>query len=178
MAVYIEEKKLKAVERKVKVGEVALRCATFVLGVSAAALVMTDSEVKEIVSIQKKAKYTEVKVMVFLVIANGLAAAYSLLQLVRCVTSILQGTMLHSKAVAWVIFILDQLMAYVTLSAIAATAQAAVFAEFGQLEFQWMKACNIFTQFCFQSGEGAAMALLVGNGSSGRQKCADHVVGA
>ncbi|KAJ4795763.1 CASP-like protein [Rhynchospora pubera] len=161
MAVYIEGKKLKAMERKVKVGEVALRFATLVLGVSAAALMETNSEVKGIVSIQTKAKFTDMKILVFLVIANGLAAAYSLVQLVRCLTCMLHGTMLHSKAIAWAIFISDQVMAYITLAAIAATAQAAVFAEYGQPEFQWMKACNIFTRFCFQSGEGATMALLV-----------------
>ncbi|XP_078154284.1 CASP-like protein 2B1 [Carex rostrata] len=161
MAVYFEGERLKGAERKVKIWEVALRCAALVLGATAVALIVTNKEVKVVMSVQETAKFTYSKAMVYLVIANGLVAAYSLVQLVRCVASLLQGFMLSSRAVAWAIFVSDQITAYVTLSAIAATMQAAVIAEYGQPEFQWMKTCNIFRQFCFQSGEGAAMAFLV-----------------
>lgn len=65
MAVYFEEEKRKAVlERKVKVGEVALRCATLGLGAAAAALMVGNTEVKEIMSVREKAKFTDTKAMV------------------------------------------------------------------------------------------------------------------
>jgi Domain of unknown function (DUF588) len=64
MAVYLEIEKLKAVERKVKTGEVALRCATLVLGAAAAALLASNTEVGEIMSVRKKAKFTDVKTLV------------------------------------------------------------------------------------------------------------------
>lgn len=54
-----------------------------------------------------------------------------------------------------------QLVAYLMLSATAASAQAAVLAKFGQTELQWLKVCNMFGKFCNQIGEGIASALLV-----------------
>lgn len=55
---------LKAMDRKVKVAEVALRCLILVLGVLVASLVATDTQVKKIFSIEKKAKFTEMKALV------------------------------------------------------------------------------------------------------------------
>lgn len=55
---------LKSMDRKVKVAEVALRCLILVLGVLVASLVATDTQVKKIFSIEKKAKFTEMKALV------------------------------------------------------------------------------------------------------------------
>ena len=52
-------------------------------------------------------------------------------------------------------------MAYVTVAAVGAAAQSAVFAKLGQPEMQWMKICNMYDKFCNQVGEGIASALLV-----------------
>lgn len=52
-------------------------------------------------------------------------------------------------------------MAYVTLAAVAAAAQSAVFAKLGQPELEWMKVCDMYGKFCDQVGEGIATALLV-----------------
>lgn len=52
-------------------------------------------------------------------------------------------------------------MAYITVSAVAAAAQSAVFAKMGQPELQWMKICNMYGKFCNQVGEGLASAFLV-----------------
>lgn len=52
-------------------------------------------------------------------------------------------------------------MAYVTLAAVAAAAQSAVFAKLGQQEVQWMKICNLYGKFCNQVGGGIASAVLV-----------------
>ncbi|XLU73818.1 hypothetical protein S245_032871, partial [Arachis hypogaea] len=51
----------------------------------------TDSQVKVFFSFEKEAKFTDVKALVFLVVANGLAAGYSLIQGLRCVVSLVRG---------------------------------------------------------------------------------------
>ncbi|XP_077222021.1 CASP-like protein 2B1 [Tasmannia lanceolata] len=153
--------RLKEVERRVKVAEVVLRCVICGFGVLAAVLVGSDTQVKQIFSIEKKAKFTDMKALMFLVIANGIAASYSLVQGFRCVVSMLRGSVLFSKPLAWAIFSCDQILAYVMLAAVAAAAQSAVIAEFGQPELQWMKICNLYGKFCTQVGEGIVSAFLV-----------------
>lgn len=44
----------------------------------------------------------------FLVVANGIAAVYSLLQLLRCVMGSMKGSVLLNKPLAWAIFSGDQ----------------------------------------------------------------------
>ena len=53
------------------------------------------------------------------------------------------------------------MMAYLTVSAVAAAAQSAAFAKLGQPDLQWMKICNMYGKFCNQVGEGIASAMLV-----------------
>ncbi|XP_022724320.1 CASP-like protein 2B1 [Durio zibethinus] len=152
---------LKVIDRRVRVAELVLRCVICGLSVLAAVLVGTDTQVKEIFSIRKKARFTDMKALVFLVVANGVAAAYSLVQGVRCVVGMVRGSVLFSKPLAWAIFSGDQAMAYLNVAAVGAAAQSAVFAKLGQTELQWMKICNMYGKFCNQIGEGIAMALLV-----------------
>ncbi|KAL6332718.1 hypothetical protein AAG906_010058 [Vitis piasezkii] len=150
---------LKVVDRRVRLAELVLRCVICGLGILAAVLVGTDTQVKVIFTIQKKAKFTDMKALVFLVIANGIAAAYSLVQGLRCVVSMVRGSVLFSKPLAWAIFSGDQVIAYLTLAAVAAAAQSSVFGEFGQPELQWMKICNMYGKFCNQVGEGIVSAV-------------------
>ncbi|WCJ28161.1 CASP-like protein 2B1 [Euphorbia peplus] len=152
---------LKVIDRKVRLSELILRCLICGLGVVSAVLVATDSQVREIFSIQKTARYTDMKALVFLVVANGIAAAYSLLQVVRCVVCMVRGSVLFSKPLAWLIFVADQVMAYLVVAAAASAAQSAALAKFGQDDLQWMKICNMYEKFCNQIAEGIAAALLV-----------------
>ncbi|KAG8385854.1 hypothetical protein BUALT_Bualt03G0088500 [Buddleja alternifolia] len=152
---------LRVIDRRVRLAELVLRCVICGLAILAAALIGTDTQVREIFTIQKKAKFTDMKSLVFLVIANGIAAAYSLVQVLRCVLSMVRGSVLFNKPLAWAIFSGDQVMAYLTLAAVAAAAQSSVFAKLGQAELQWMKTCNLYVKFCNQSGEGIASAVLV-----------------
>ncbi|GMP73464.1 hypothetical protein CsSME_00031215 [Camellia sinensis var. sinensis] len=99
---------LKVVDWRVRVAELVLRCAICVLGILAVVLIGSDTQVKQIFSIQKKAKFTDMKALVFVVVANGLAAGYSLVQGLRCVVSIVRGTVLFNKPLAWAIFSADQ----------------------------------------------------------------------
>ncbi|KAK7288477.1 hypothetical protein RIF29_01937 [Crotalaria pallida] len=61
----------KVLDRKIRITELVLRCVILGLGVVAAVLIGTDSQVLEIFSIKKKAKFTDMKALVFLVIASG-----------------------------------------------------------------------------------------------------------
>ncbi|XP_015879103.2 CASP-like protein 2B1 [Ziziphus jujuba] len=152
---------LKVMDRRVRVAELVLRSVICGFGLVAALLVGTDSQVREIFSIQKKAKFTDMKALVFIVIANVIAATYSLVQGLRCAVSMVRGHVLFNKPLAWLIFSGDQVMAYVTVAALAAAAQSAVFAKLGQPELQWMKICNMYGKFCNQVGEGIASTLFV-----------------
>ncbi|XP_065853752.1 CASP-like protein 2B2 [Euphorbia lathyris] len=152
---------LKVIDRRVRLAELILRCLICGLGVASAVLIATDTQVREIFSIQKEARYTDMKALVFMVVANGIAAAYSLLQVVRCIVCMIRGSVLFSKPLAWVIFSGDQVMAYLVVSAAAAAAQSAALAKFGQDDLQWMKICDMYEKFCNQIAEGIAAALLV-----------------
>ncbi|CAA7020332.1 unnamed protein product [Microthlaspi erraticum] len=156
--------KTKPTDRKVRLTELILRCSVCALALIAALLIATDTQVKEIFTIQKKAKYTDMKALVLLVVVNGIAAAYSLLQAVRCVVGMMKGTVLINKPLALAIFSGDQAVAYLTVAAVAAAAQSAAFAKLGQPELQWMKICTIYGKFCNQIGEGIATALLASIG--------------
>ncbi|KAI9126809.1 hypothetical protein K1719_002405 [Acacia pycnantha] len=151
---------VRVLDRRVRTAELVLRCVIVALGILAAVLVATDTQVKQIFTIRKKAKFTDMKVLVFVVVANGIAAAYSLIQGLRCAVSMATGTVLFNKPLAWLIFLADQVMAYVTVSAVAAALQSAVFAKEGQTELQWMKICSMYGRFCNQVGEGIASALV------------------
>ena len=54
----------KVLDRRVRVAELVLRCLILGLGILAAMLVGTDSEVHEIFSIQKKATFKDMKALV------------------------------------------------------------------------------------------------------------------
>ncbi|KAJ8526216.1 hypothetical protein K7X08_028693 [Anisodus acutangulus] len=99
---------LKVIDRRVRVTELVLRCVICGLAILGAALIGTDTQVKVIFSIEKIAKFTDMKALLFLVIANGLAAAYSLLQVLRCILSMIRGSVLFNKPLAWAIFSGDQ----------------------------------------------------------------------
>lgn len=46
-------------------------------------------------------------------VANGIAAAYSLVQILRCVVSMVRGSVLFNKPLAWLIFSGDQVYIYI-----------------------------------------------------------------
>ncbi|KAL6197822.1 hypothetical protein ACLB2K_027615 [Fragaria x ananassa] len=117
---------LRVIDRRVRVAELVLRFLICALGLAAALLVATDTQVKEIFMVKKKAKFTDMKALVFLVIVNGIAAAYSLLQALRCVVSMVKGDVLFSKPLAWMIFSADQVVAYVAVAAVGAAAVCGV----------------------------------------------------
>ncbi|EEC74684.1 hypothetical protein OsI_10377 [Oryza sativa Indica Group] len=125
-----------SLERRARAAEVLLRCAACGLAVLAAALLGADRQTRVFFSIQKVARYTDMQSLVLLVIANGMAACYSLIQCARCLV-----------------------MAYIVISAVAAAMEAALIGKYGQPEFQWMKTCHLYKRFCAQAGGGVACAI-------------------
>ncbi|XP_016194059.1 CASP-like protein 2B1 isoform X1 [Arachis ipaensis] len=99
---------LKLLDKRIKIADLVLRFMILGLGVVAAVLIGTDSQVKVFFSFEKEAKFTDVKALVFLVVANGLAAGYSLIQGLRCVVSLVRGSVLFNKPLAWAIFSAEQ----------------------------------------------------------------------
>ncbi|KAL5217705.1 hypothetical protein ABZP36_018389 [Zizania latifolia] len=148
-----------SLERRVRAAEVLLRCAACGLAVLAAALLGADRQTRVFFSIQKVARYTDMQSLVLLVIANGMAACYSLIQCARCLVSIIRGGVLLSRPLAWAIFSCDQVMAYIVISAVAAAMEAALIGKYGQPEFQWMKTCHLYKRFCAQAGGAVACAI-------------------
>ncbi|KAG5063434.1 hypothetical protein JHK85_004617 [Glycine max] len=55
--------KHKVLDRRVRITKLVLRCVSLGLGVVAIVLVVTDSQVKEFFSFQKKAKFTDMKAL-------------------------------------------------------------------------------------------------------------------
>ncbi|KAF8082608.1 hypothetical protein N665_0818s0024 [Sinapis alba] len=152
--------KMKLIDRRLKLTELLLRCSATVLALLALILIVTDTQVKQIFTIEKRAKYTDMKSLVFLVVANGIAAAYSLLQSVRCVVGSMKGSVLLNKPLAWAIFLGDQAMAYMSVAAIAASAESGLIGIRGEEKLQWMKLCNMFGKFCNRAAGGTSSALL------------------
>ena len=55
---------MKLIERKLKRTEVLLRCSATALALLALILIVTDTQVKKIFTIEKRAKYTDMKALV------------------------------------------------------------------------------------------------------------------
>jgi len=54
-----------------------------------------------------------------------------------------------------------QVMAYLSVAAVAAALQSGMIGRAGQAELQWMKVCNMYGKFCNRMGEGIGSALVV-----------------
>lgn len=62
--VYYGGGELRAMERRLKVAELVLRCATTVFGVLTAALTGSNAQTREFFSLQRKARFTDMKALV------------------------------------------------------------------------------------------------------------------
>ncbi|XP_040385699.1 CASP-like protein 2B1 [Oryza brachyantha] len=151
-------------ERRVKVADVALRCVVCGLAALAAALVGTASQTRTFFSLEKKARFTDMRALVFLVGAHAAAAGYSVLQLARCAAMSARGRGGGGgrAAVAWSVFTCDQAVAYALMAATAAALQSSVLGKRGQPQLQWMPICGLYGAFCRRVGEGLASAVAAG----------------
>uniref|UniRef100_A0A0C9SA06 CASP-like protein n=1 Tax=Wollemia nobilis TaxID=56998 RepID=A0A0C9SA06_9CONI len=157
----IAQKKVMVVERRLKTGEVILRFAMLVLAILSAVRVATDKQTRDILGLNKTAKFTDVKALLVLVVMNWIVASYSFVRGVICILSMYTGSSLLNKPLAWLFFGFDQTMAYLILGAAAAATESAYLAKRGQSEFQWIKVCDFYGKFCSQIGEGLVSAFFV-----------------
>nr|XP_023916752.1 CASP-like protein 2C1 [Quercus suber] len=133
---------------------VYLRVSAVLSFVLTACLVGLDAQTKIIFFIARKATYRDLEAFRILLYVDSAAAGYNLLQLCKGLISAwfegnLKGAYIY---ISWIVFLLDQLAAYITFAANSAALEAAVLAVTGAEEFQWIKLCNRFTRFCFQIG--------------------------
>ncbi|KAF8720672.1 hypothetical protein HU200_023573 [Digitaria exilis] len=162
-------------ERRLRAAEVALRLAVCGFALLAAVLLGVARETHDFFGLfVKVARYTDMPSLVILVITNGVAASYSLLQGGRCVVSTVRGRAIASRPLACAVFLCDQarqrlfvslivymqVMAYVALSALAGALVAAMIGKFGLAEFGWMKTADFYKKFSMQV-TGAILAALV-----------------
>ncbi|XP_047317690.1 CASP-like protein 2B1 [Impatiens glandulifera] len=156
--------KFKEIDGRVRIAELVLRFGICATAIVAFVLIMTDTQVREFFTIQKTAKFSDMKSLIFLVVANGIVAAYSFVQGVRCIVTMLRGNMLLSKPLAWAIFSCDQVIAYLTVAAVAAALQSSIIGQFGEPKLQWMELCSLYGKFCKQAGEGLVSAVIASLG--------------
>ncbi|CAH8317184.1 unnamed protein product [Eruca vesicaria subsp. sativa] len=152
--------KMKLIDRRLRLTELLLRSSITVLALLGIILIVTDTQVKRIFTIEKRAKYTNMKSFVFLVVVNGIVSVYSLLQTLRCVMGSMKGSVLLNKSLALAIFSGDQAMAYMSVAAIAAASESGMIGIRGEEELQWMKVCNMFGKFCHRGAGGVASTIL------------------
>ncbi|KDO46523.1 hypothetical protein CISIN_1g030313mg [Citrus sinensis] len=133
-----------------------------------ACLVGLDTQSKYIFYVDRKITYKELHALGALVYVASAAAGYNLLQLGRSVfvSRYLGNSKGSYRYLAWVSYLLDQMVVYIAFGTNSAAVEHSVLALSGMKEFQWMKWCNKFTRFCFQIGGAlvsgyAACALMV-----------------
>ncbi|KAA0035678.1 CASP-like protein 2B1 [Cucumis melo var. makuwa] len=126
---------LKVFDKRVRVVELVLRFVICGLGVLAAVLVGTDTEV-----------------------FSGSKCCSSGLLFGARIT--MCGVHAEGKSALQQAFSLDHFL-WRSVAAVASAAQSAVFGKLGQPELQWMKICDLYKKFCNQVGEGLASAVVV-----------------
>ncbi|KAL9665917.1 hypothetical protein QQ045_000238 [Rhodiola kirilowii] len=77
------------------------------LGVGLSPANIPVNQAMELNTVDRRVRLTEL-VLRFLVTANGIAAAYLLLQASRCIFNMVKGQVLFSRPLAWFIFSGDQ----------------------------------------------------------------------
>ncbi|KAH9314332.1 hypothetical protein KI387_022959 [Taxus chinensis] len=91
-------------------------------------------------------RYANVAAFKYLVYANGICAGYSLFSAID--SALFAG--LYSLSRAWVIFILDQVLAYVLLSAVAAGTEILFLGYKGDRKVSWSEVCGAYEKFCYR----------------------------
>ncbi|KAL5215688.1 hypothetical protein ABZP36_007089 [Zizania latifolia] len=90
----------------------------------------------------------------YLVYANGLCAAYSLVSAFYIAVP-RPATLSRS----WIVFLLDQVFTYLILAAGAASAELLYLAYNGDKEVTWSEACGVFGSFCRQARTSVAITF-------------------
>ncbi|GJN27938.1 hypothetical protein PR202_gb16006 [Eleusine coracana subsp. coracana] len=127
---------------RVRPVETLLRAAPLGLCVAAMAIMLRDKQSNDFGTVA----YSDLGGFKYLVIANGLCAAYSLCS--AFYTAVPRPTTLSRS---WIVFLLDQVFTYLILAAGAASAELLYLAYNGDKEVTWSEACGVFGSFCHQA---------------------------
>ncbi|EFJ09182.1 hypothetical protein SELMODRAFT_272089 [Selaginella moellendorffii] len=153
-----EQKGCKGLKRT----DLMLRFAAFVCCTVTMVVLITDKQTSAIqvpgfnnLTITKTVSFDLAKAFVYLVSAAGIGAGYTLLVLVLSIISAER-----SKAIAWFIFVFDQLITYVLLAAAAASTEVAYMGAHAPPEASWLKVCSLFGRFCHQLGASLVTSLI------------------
>ncbi|XP_062186287.1 CASP-like protein 2A1 [Phragmites australis] len=139
-----------AASARVRPVETLLRAAPLGLCVAAMVVMLRDQQSNEYGSVS----YSDLGGFKYLVYANGLCAAYSLVS--AFYTAVPRPATVSRS---WVVFLLDQVFTYLILAAGAASAELLYLAYHGDKEVTWSEACGAFGSFCRQARTSVAITF-------------------
>ncbi|CAM8990616.1 unnamed protein product [Rhodiola kirilowii] len=133
-----------------RTGETLIRLLPLGLCVAALVLMLNNSESNDYGSIS----YSDLGAFRYLVHANGICAAYSLL------SAIFAARLQSSKPRAWTFFLLDQVLTYVILAAGAVACELLYLEHKGDEAVTWSEACGSYAKFCHKATASVAMTFV------------------
>ncbi|CAM8990633.1 unnamed protein product [Rhodiola kirilowii] len=133
-----------------RTGETLIRLLPLGLCVAALVLMLNNSESNEYGSLS----YSDLGAFRYLVHANGICAAYSLL------SAIFAARLQSSKPRAWTFFLLDQVLTYVILAAGAVACELLYSENKGDEAVTWSEACGSYGKFCHKATASVAMTFV------------------
>ncbi|XP_055808901.1 CASP-like protein 2A1 [Solanum dulcamara] len=134
------------------IGEIMLRLLPIVLCVVALVIMLKDSQTNDFGSLS----YSDLGTFRYLVHANGICAAYSLLSAI--VAALPHPTTLPR---AWTFFLLDQILTYIMLAAGAASTEVMYLAYKGDTDVTWSETCGSFGGFCKKATASVSITFIV-----------------
>ncbi|XP_057970630.1 CASP-like protein 2A1 [Malania oleifera] len=131
--------------------EMVMRLVPMALCIAALVVMLKTSESNDYGSLS----YSNLGPFRYLVDANGICAAYSLLSAIF--------SAIHrpfTMSMSWAFFFLDQLSTYIVLAAGAVATEAAYLAYKGNKSAAWSTACGSFGAFCHKALASVAISFL------------------
>ncbi|KAK1282981.1 hypothetical protein QJS10_CPB22g00577 [Acorus calamus] len=132
------------VQRNYVMIQVTLRILAFISTLSAALVMVTNEQHKVVLGLSWNARYTYSIALRFLVYANFVACAYSILSLPLLVTS--------ASKKPFLLFFLDLVVTMLLMSASSAAAAIAYVGKRGEDRMGWMAVCTFVEKFCQKVG--------------------------
>ncbi|EOA32291.1 hypothetical protein CARUB_v10015553mg [Capsella rubella] len=129
--------------RTEKTAEASLRVVSMALSIVGLVIMIKNSISNDFGSIS----YSNLGAFMYLVIANGVCAAYSLLSAL----AILALPCPISKLQVWTLFLLDQVVTYLVLAAGSVSAETVYLAYYGNIPITWSSACDSYGIFCHKA---------------------------
>ncbi|KAJ1700020.1 hypothetical protein LUZ63_008532 [Rhynchospora breviuscula] len=123
----------------VRTVETLLRVAPMGLCVAALVVMLKNSQINDFGSLS----YSDLGAFKYLVYANAICAAYSLLS--AFYTAVPRPSTLSRS---WTMFFFDQVLTYLTLAAGAVSSEILYLAYNGDENVTWSRECNVFNTFC------------------------------